>query len=614
MQTLKYKIGVLLLIYIGWVFVLALQKPIFLLIYTHSWIDLPSVWWHGVSLDLSIAGYLSVIPGLILFFSSLPIKQLHIERATFIYSIIHNTWLIIASVAVSLSFVANIALYSYWQFPLDATPIFFLTSSPKAAMASIEWWQLLLGIAAVTIISIGIYLFFKYLLRTYQTRMYSDLAVYKMIILLVVVTSLFVPIRGGITVSTMNTGHAYYSDNQLLNHAAVNPLFSFMESMAHQEDFSKMYRFMDEAKAKQLVKRMIPQSKLQGKGKVSPLLSCKQPNIYLIIMESFSDTLMQKKSVTPNLNAIKQQGLYFSNFYANSYRTDRGLLSILYGYPSPATVSLMKYPKKTASLTSMPQLLKQAGWNLQYYYGGDADFTNMRSFLHNQGFENIVEDVDFPISQRICKWGVPDSFVFQRVKNDIQKGAIHTPQFTVIQTSSSHEPFDVPYKKLKEKHLNAFAYTDSCIGNFVHYLQHTNHWNHSLVILVPDHLGAWPVDINNYTVCRFHIPLIFTGGAMRQSQIINTFASQQDIAATVLSMLGINHSKMKFSKDIMDKNIPHFAYFMMNDGFGITDSRGSMVYDCKRGKVVQQIGLSANHYLPYAQAYIQTIFNDIASR
>ena len=60
-------------------------------------------------------------------------------------------------------------------------------------------------------------------------------------------------------------------------------------------------------------------------------------------------------------------------------RTDRGLVAILSGYPAQPTTSIMKYPRKTENLPSIPRSLKANGYNLQYYYGGDANFTNMRS-------------------------------------------------------------------------------------------------------------------------------------------------------------------------------------------------------------------------------------------
>lgn len=608
------KISWLLTIFVLWVVVFVLQKPFFLLFTGEGLSSLFAVLWHGLPLDLSLAGYITAVPGLLILLSSLPFYKDHTSFVKRVVSSIYRCWMALAAVLVSLSFVANLALYPYWQFPLDATPLFYIASSPKDAIASVSYWQLLFGLVAVIGISFLIYSLFKTIGRRFSTTLCQPVSTLHWLLLLVFVAALFLPIRGGWSASTMNTGKAYFSNHQRLNHAAVNPLFSFMESVTHQEDFSSMYRLMDEQKAHRLVSTMLSSKSEADSTVSSSFLTVQRPDIYLIVLESFSDTLMSVANVTPGLNRLKKEGVYFSNFYANSFRTDRGLLSILYGYPAPATVSLMKYPKKTAALTSMPQLLKKAGWDLQYYYGGDADFTNMRSFLINQGFLQIVEDVDFPVSQRTSKWGVPDHLLFQRVKRDLRQTKTSTPILRVIQTSSSHEPFDVPFYRLNDKVLNAFAYTDSCVSDFLKCLRSSPQWNRSLVILLPDHLGAWPLDIDNFSFTRYHIPMIWTGGAVRQPQKVDTFASQQDLAATLLGTLGIAHEVLPFSKDMFNPAAPHFAFFMINDGFGLMDAHHGVTYDFKRQQIVHAFGDKQQQYVQAGKAYTQTIFNDIATR
>jgi phosphoglycerol transferase MdoB-like AlkP superfamily enzyme len=113
--------------------------------------------------------------------------------------------------------------------------------------------------------------------------------------------------------------------------------------------------------------------------------SIKKPNVVFIILESFmSKTMTSLKGlpdVAVNMDKFAEEGVLFTNFYANSFRTDRGLVAILSGYPAQPTTSIMKYPRKTENLPSIPRSLKANGYNLQYYYGGDANFTNMRSYL-----------------------------------------------------------------------------------------------------------------------------------------------------------------------------------------------------------------------------------------
>ena len=67
--------------------------------------------------------------------------------------------------------------------------------------------------------------------------------------------------------------------------------------------------------------------------------------------------------------------------------------------------------------------MKNAGYRTKYYYGGDADFTNMRSYLMSSGFEDIVADRDFPVSERLSKWGVHDHLVFRRLLDDLKAEA-----------------------------------------------------------------------------------------------------------------------------------------------------------------------------------------------
>ena len=622
---MKKRIAALFATFALWTVLFVLQKPVFLLMYADSLADVFPVIFHGLPLDLSVAGYMTTVPALALTVSSLPFSCLHGERAARIFRYILLAWTAIASIIVALAFVANLALYGYWRFPLDATPVFFIATSPADAMASIVWWQGLLGIGVMAFVAVGTFILFKKLYRYFGKELFTARPHKAEWLAMVLLTALlFLPIRGGVTVSAMNTGKAYFSENQTLNHAAVNPVLSFMENIAHQEDFAHQYRFMNDGVAHATFRRFVRGKAPAGTRPVSVLRtdSLPHPDIYLIILESFSDTLTRIKGVTPHLNSLKRQGLYFSRFYANSFRTDRGLVAILMGYPAPATVSLMKFPRKTATMPSLAAHLKRAGYGLNYYYGGDADFTNMRSFLINQGFEHITEDADFPVTERLSKWGVPDHLLFAKAKADLSAQAsaghrdINTrrPTFTVIQTSSSHEPFDVPYHRLSDPILNAFAYADASLGGFIGYLKASGRWNQSLVIIVPDHLGAWPRNADSFKTWRFHVPLIWVGGAIKHPMVVPVYGSQQDIAATVLGQLGIDHQDMTFSKDLFSDAFHHSAFFMMNDGFGLIDDENAVIYDNKLQRVRVDTGRLRGKNIKNGKATAQVLFDDIARR
>lgn len=539
--------------YCLFVCIFVLQKPLFILFYKSLYPDAScadwfNVIWHGLPLDLSLAGYLTAIPGF-----------LFITSVWTLSKSLHRIWcgyFLFISVLISIIFTVDLGLYEYWGFRLDATPLFYFFSSPKDAVASVSIWMVLGGIVAMAVYAVVLYAVFYGILLQKKLLLRMKLPYRRLKvsgILLLMTGLLFIPIRGGFTVSTMNVGKVYFSAEQRLNHAAINPAFSLMESLAKQKDFSKQYRFMEAAEADRLFKDMLEpaggggqteetDSVLQPADSLHTLFNTQRPDVLFVILESFSSRLMTALGGEPNiavhLDSLSKEGVLFTNFYANSFRTDRGLVAILSGYPAQPTTSIMKYPRKTQSIPAIAGSLRKAGYGTKYYYGGDADFTNMRSYLMSSGFEDIVSDQDFPVTERLSKWGAHDHLVFNRLLEDLKAEAAEgtaeekTPHFRVLQTSSSHEPFEVPFRRLENDRLNAFAYTDSCAGDFVRQFRELPQWKNTVIVFVPDHLGAYPEHIDNLSVERYRIPLLMVGGAVREPRRIDVYGSQHDIAAT----------------------------------------------------------------------------------
>ena len=616
MSNLKRSIIAMARVYFFWLLLFILQKPLFMLWYRGAFsgvgvIDYLQVIWHGLPLDLSLAAYLTAIPCIFLI--------VRLWARSWLIHISENIYFGIASALVSVTFLLNMVLYEYWNFPLDATPLFYFVSSPKDAFASATPELIIGGLLSLALMVFLIYVGATRCYSIARIRSKSNQAqrIVSTICMVLLTAFLFIPIRGGFTTATMNTGRVYYSDNQSLNHAAVNPLFSLIESLAHQKDFASQYRFMESGKASKLFKEMVDTSS----ENTEIILTDQRPDIYIIILESFSSHIMKtlggKDGVAVNLDKLGQEGILFTNFYANSFRTDRGIVSILSGFPAQPNMSLMKYPHKTTSLPSIAKSLKSVNYKVKYYYGGDVNFTNMRSYLFNQGFEDIVSDVDFPIKERLSKWGVPDHFVFERLVNDIkanQQTGSKQPQLCVLQTSSSHEPYDVPYHKLDNERLNAFSYTDDCIGKFMTQLRELPSWEKTLVVFIPDHQGCWPIDMDPQKPSRYQIPLIMVGGAVKEHRQIDTFGSQQDFAATLLGQLGVNHSDFTYSKDLLNPDVNHFAFLTFPDLFGLITNDKQIVFDNKQERIVYRKGDNADELLPKGQAYLQTIYDDIDRR
>lgn len=612
---MKKKVLFLILNYFAWLPIFIIQKPWFMT-YNHpltgnySLADGLKVILHGLKLDCTVAGYLTIIP-LLLTLISVWIPGNWYKRSI-------NGYTSIALLIIAAIFSIDVALYAFWGFRLDSTLLFYL-QSPKDALASIPARLFLQQTTSFLIYSTLSFIYIKrVLLRHVSTEIVTD-KIRSTAAIILTAAVMFIPIRGGITTSTANVGMVYFSQNQFLNHSAINPCFSLLSSLSKREDFAKQFDFLPEKERQETITALL--SSTEQTDSTEFLLNTKKPNILIIILESFSanaiETTGGKADITPNLNQLSKEGILFSNIYANSFRTDRGLVAILNGYPAQPTTSIMKYPAKSQTLPSIALSLKKEGYKSDMLYGGDINFTNMQSYFFSSGYSKITSDKDFPINSRLSKWGANDDVTFKFLLKHLMEREKETdPWMTTFLTLSSHEPFDVPFHRLKHPYLNSVAFTDSCLGNFITDLKKSDIWNNLLIVLVADHGFRYPEQLKDYEPDRFHIPLIWCGGAVNKPKEIKTIGNQTDLAATLLGQLGIEHQEYYFSKDILSTHQCDYSFYTFNNGFAFADSLGHYtVYDNESNQVLMESSQGdTKDRLIKGKALLQTLYDDLGNR
>lgn len=588
-----------LLIYLLFAAMFVVMKPVFLLVYRGVILPAGADWWrvmwHGLAMDLSVAGYLTVIPGLLLM-AALLTRRRWPRQALSVY-------MGVISLTIAVLYSLDMGLYGEWGFRLDMTPFFYITTSPAAAMASVQWWQWLAGIAGIAAITAALWAGYRAINRRIAVDTAEGSAGRRLLAaagMLVATGLLFIPIRGSLTVSTMNPSRAYFSTRQGLNHAAMNPLFSLLYSATHQGDFGSCYRYMTSAEADSVLARVLLQpdsTRMESRQRGLPSLPAlpavaerpdlrvERPDVVMVVLESFSSHLLPTlggADVAPGLDSIARSGVLFTNIYASSFRTDRALAAIFSGFPAPPGTSLLKYPERFERLPSLPGELRAAGYQAAYYYGGDANFTNMQAYLRSMGFDPLISDKDFPIEQKTSKWGAHDHLVYARALRDISAPGDGRPRLSVVQTSSSHAPFEVPYSNPRfadDPRANSLAYADSCLTDFVGALRRLPGWERMLVVLVPDHWGTWPATLES-AVERHRIPVVLTGGALIDvPRRVDALASQTDLAATLLGMLGLPTRAMRYSRDIFSPTTAQIAIFTESSLIGIVTPTDTLIYN-----------------------------------
>lgn len=590
--------------YLFWIVLFQLQKLFFILVQYKlmgdiSLSDCLQVMAHAFPLDLSVASYITAVFGLLLVVSNW-------VNIRVIQCIIHVFTAIVLAIVVFV-LIGDNSTFSFWGYHWDKS-IFTFLQSPKEVLACAVWWQWILVtiLFLLWFVACG-FVYLKWLKwDKVELESRTTTRLWQTGVWLLITAFLFLPMRGSVTVSTMNTGRVYFSNNQMLNQAAVNPLFNIIESLSENTFDLNKYTYMSSVEAQQLTQQLLPTDRWTHTEEV---FATQRPNIVLVILESFSTNALD---AMPNLMRLAQEGIYFSNAYSSSYRTDRGIVSLMSAFPGQPTSSLMTVPSKSRNLPQIGKALKQEGYLLNFYYGGDEDFTNMRSYLIDGGFENRVVDKDFPLQDRMSKWGAHDHIVLERASREIRQRYTQYPDnqyFDVILTLSSHEPFDVPFTSdFSHAYLNSVAYTDSCLGAFVDSLKQHPLWDSTIVILSPDHGYPYPNGIANYNPLRYRIPMAIIGGAVQQPMQVPTLCSQIDLVPTVLHAMGLDAKAYPFSKNILDSTQTEFAFYAFNDGFALLTPQDTIIVDAKANMLLH----GNNEFLnQQAHAFMQCIMEEI---
>lgn len=588
--------------------VMAIEKPLFLLWYhaqaaEASAAELALVVWNGLKLDQTVAGYITALPLLVV------LAALWIP-GRWSRSVLKGYLLVIAAVAAT-AFAANLALYEYWAFPLDSSVLQYL-ASPKEALASVTAGQLLLQLLVAAAVFGGMAWCYPRVLQLYDPARRSTHRAGSTLVLLLAAGVLFLPIRGGVSVATANVSKVYFSGRMFLNHAAVNPLFSFLSTLSDGDDALYEYEFFPEPERAAIFEPL--RGDLPAGIGTDTLLRTRRPNVVLFLVESFGRSTVDERvggePVAPEFQRLKGEGVYFDNLFANSFRTDRGTVAVLSGFPAQTKMSVMKLPVKSQRLPSIARSLRREGYATSFYYGGDLNFTNTASYLYGTGFDRLTWQKDLHFDAPTSKWGYADDVVIDAfIDHVLAEAASQRPFFAAMLTLSSHEPFDVPFAKFDDPMLNAMAFTDACLGRFVERVRQTPVWKDLLVILIADHAYPYPYGIANSDALRHRIPMLWLGGAVRRPAVVETYGSQSDLAATLLAQLGIAHGDFLFSRDLFDPARPKFGYWCFNNGFGVADAGGTTIFDCTSARVISPDSTAAQ--LRDGKAMLQTTYKAI---
>ncbi|NBV56698.1 MAG: alkaline phosphatase family protein [Bacteroidetes bacterium] len=567
-----------------WLGLFALTKAYFLFVNlgmeTQFLSNFIQVWRAGILLDLSMVGYLSVVPILGILLGKI------MPRLTPKVLLIYGwfTWLFLVLVMASDAY-----FFYYWGQKTNLGFTQFL-GKENAGLFSLETQTL-----------IFLFIFILYHIYWFSRRgsgLFKLPEKGNIWTALVLLICSFVMIRGGVSNVPINISSAYFSNNNLLNNAAVNPAWSFLATELERDKHAPLEFFDQNDEAE----KILNQQNSSTNDYTSLLQICdSNTNIVLIVLESFSAKVVgevggEKYASTPYLDKISKQGVSFSNAYASSFRSDKGLLAITTGFPSGARQTLTNFPAELSSKPNIFKLFNSRYWS-SFYYGGNLDFANIKVLFSDAN--ELKSQGDFSSNKKNV-WGVHDEDVFQTFADDFISRKM--PQFSMLFSLSSHEPFDVPNYHIKEDpYLNSIAYTDSCLGLLINQIKESDKWSNTLIIITADHGVIRPDNTPIYSETNFKIPLIFTGGVVRQDSVIHEIVSQSDLPSTLASYL--NKPTVFSQQSVLQPS--NYAFYSYHNGIVSVTPDCIQYYDLNHKKY-----LTDSCTLPFEKAYFQLANDD----
>ena len=617
MKGFKNKLLFFLSYFLLWIGYFVFSRTIFLLFYYDKTLELGiettlKTFLYGLRLDLSLASYLSVIPFFLILFSFF-IKPVKIHKTIKWYS--H-----LLIILINLLLIIDVGLYQTWGVRIDRTLLTYI-DTPTLMLASVSVFQMINGSIFWVVISLVFIKLFQSVISKKMVAIEKGSWV-QLPVLFFITIALIIPIRGGFQLIPINQSNVYFSNKMFANHAAINFVWNFSNTLSFKIEDQNPYKMFDDLTAQKIIDKNRAPLLIATNDSI---LNTQKPNVILLIWEGLTAKVVGplggEIEVTENLNKLVKEGIFFTNFYANGDRTDKGIPSILSGYYPQPIRKIMRMPNKSRSLPMLPQKMIDLGYKTSFYYGGDTNFGNMNTYLRNAGISNIIEGREFDKKNWNSKWGVHDHVFMERFTKDLSQPQIE-PFFKIALTLSSHEPYEFPqtFKFGRDTEVNKFrsshAYTDKVIGEFIKKAKTQSWWENTLIIIVADHGHGLPERKGYFNApSRFKIPMLWLGGALaKRDTIVSTISAQTDLSFTLLQTLNQDPSDFKWGKNIFNNSESQYAHYIFNKGFGIIDKNGIYVYDFISNKAFEEKGTSTKKLDSLGKAISQNSYQDFLDR
>tara|TARA_B100000035_G_scaffold126718_1_gene107868 strand:- start:26563 stop:28473 length:1911 start_codon:yes stop_codon:yes gene_type:complete len=523
---------------------------------------------QGVRVDLIQLGLMLLIPLLIF-----PLSFINGQTKNIFFAFL-RFWIIVSFIilffieACSITFIneyntrPNVQFLEYLKYPREVFEMLFKGFT----------MDVILVVGSMLLVS-------KFIILAFRKQNQIETKFIHLVIWPIILVLMLISIRSSFGHRPANPAIFAITDNAMVNSLILNSPYSVFYaaySMRHETSVSKVYGKMDIDKIYSLTDQHGP-AEYPTQKLLTPSYQGKKKNIVILLQESLGATFVESLGgapVTPNLEKLKSEGIWFSQLYATGTRSVRGIEAIVSGFPPTPAQSTVKLPLSQSNFFTLASLLNEKNYETSFIYGGEAHFDNMRNFFTGNGFKKIIEQKDFTNPIFKGSWGASDQDLYQKAHEEfLERHNQNQPFFSLVFTSSNHAPFEFPegvidlYEQPQATEKNAVKYADYALGEFIEKAKQSDYWENTIFLVVADHdirvRGDFLIPIKN-----FHIPGLIIGGGI-DPKVINSITSQIDLPVTMLSLAGIHAKHPMIGQDMsaIDKSYNGRAVMQYYENF-----------------------------------------------
>jgi len=374
----------------------------------------------------------------------------------------------------------------------------------------------------------------------------------------VILIAILAMVRSTLDHHPVNPSTVAFTTDSMVNQLALNSPYTLIYAIYEQHRDSRggtaNYGKMDEAEVLRIV---VGNAGLAGEVDLqseTPTMHTQTAtrhlsrplNLVIILEESLGAEFvggLGGKNLTPRLDELADEGIWFEQLYATGTRSVRGIEAIISGFLPTSKRGVVKLSDTQADFFTIASLLEKQNYQTSFLYGGSAHFDNMRRFFLNNGFQTVIDQKDFEAPKFVATWGVSDEDLFLKA-HEYFKAKGDQPFFSLVFSSSNHKPFEIPANKVEHRtgpdgpRETAVAYADYALGEFLEMARSSSYYDNTVFLVVADHnsrvKGAHLIPIE-----RFHIPGVILGGSIEPRRVAG-ISSQVDLLPTLLSLMGVD--------------------------------------------------------------------------